>query len=289
VITANTVVCNPDFARIKASGFVEYHYEVFTETLKRYPAHANAFNLWKQGMAARVFFPQFHAREHLNVPVWMKLLQGGNAGFLDAFARDCFSIDYNDVSNRRTNLMAAYDYHDPADLAFISRSIEEGLSIFQRLFGYPSLSTISPCYVWNQQIEEMFSAKGVRFLQGAKYQNIPAGETLKRKFHYNGERNTLDQFYLVRNGLFEPSLSSRINWVDKCLESINVAFQWGKPAIIGTHRINYTGFLDEQNRTDNLLKLRELITKALRRWPDIEFLTTADLAARYVASGKIQY
>ena len=36
VITANSVVANPDFKKIKESGFQRYYYEPFTETLNKY-------------------------------------------------------------------------------------------------------------------------------------------------------------------------------------------------------------------------------------------------------------
>ena len=39
VITANTVTCNPVFEKIKADKFNKYHYELFTDTLKRSQAH----------------------------------------------------------------------------------------------------------------------------------------------------------------------------------------------------------------------------------------------------------
>ena len=35
IITANTVMANPDFKKIRESGFNTYFYEPFTETLKR--------------------------------------------------------------------------------------------------------------------------------------------------------------------------------------------------------------------------------------------------------------
>ena len=37
LLTANTILANPDFDRIAASGYKEYHYEKFTKTLEHYP------------------------------------------------------------------------------------------------------------------------------------------------------------------------------------------------------------------------------------------------------------
>ena len=50
VFTPVTIVANPDFKKISDSGFGEYNYEIFTETLKKYPECGNSFNLCKKGI-----------------------------------------------------------------------------------------------------------------------------------------------------------------------------------------------------------------------------------------------
>ena len=52
---------------------------------------------------------------------------------------------------------------------------------------------------------------------------------------------------------------------------------WKKPAIISTHRINFIGFLDERNRTSNLKSFSLLLENILKKWPDVEFMTTVSL------------
>jgi len=93
--------------------------------------------------------------------------------------------------------------------------------------------------------------------------------------------NANDSLYLSRNGLFEPSLIAKTDWVAKCLESIKIAFKWNKPAVIGTHRINFIGSLVEENRTENLKKLEVLLTEILQRWPNVEFISSEELAKQF--------
>jgi hypothetical protein len=51
IITANTIVANPDFDKIESSDFTEYFYKPFTETLKEYgPLFKDAFDAWNKGM-----------------------------------------------------------------------------------------------------------------------------------------------------------------------------------------------------------------------------------------------
>jgi hypothetical protein len=67
------------------------------------------------------------------------------------------------------------------------------------------------------------------------------------------------------------------DWVNDCLKEIEIAFRWRKPAIISSHRVNYIGFLDPQNREKGLEQLEKLLEKMLRRWPEIEFMTSVEL------------
>jgi len=281
VITANMVMANPDFEAIKASGYTEYHWENFAKTYDRFSK--NTFSELQNGIEDKLFFPQFHAREHLNVPLWMKLLQNDDESFRKAFELGCFAIPYHSKDNRRDNLMASYDYNSNTDFEFIQKSIAEGLSIFESFFYYKSETTIAPCYVWDEAVEKFFKQQGVNVFQGSRFQNIPKNDSnkLKKVFHYNGELNANDSLYLSRNGLFEPSLIDKTDWVAKCLESIKIAFKWNKPAVIGTHRINFIGSLVEENRTENLKKLEVLLTEILQRWPNVEFISSEELAKQF--------
>ena len=82
VMTGVNVVANPVFERIKETGYTEYFYEPYTETLKRYPAHDRVYELWKEGIEKRLFVPIFHGREHLNVQRWLRALRSGHRSTL---------------------------------------------------------------------------------------------------------------------------------------------------------------------------------------------------------------
>jgi hypothetical protein len=66
------------------------------------------------------------------------------------------------------------------------------------------------------------------------------------------------------------------------MESIDIAFKWGKPAIIGTHRINFSGRLDTEQRDNNLKLLEQLLTKILEKWPDVKFTDSSSLLQKYL-------
>jgi hypothetical protein len=282
IITANMVMANPDFDAIKTSNFKDYKFEVFTDTYKRNSVTSSTIEALQQGIQEKLFFSQFHAREHLNINLWMQYLQNQDQNFHTAFDQECFSIKDPSPTNRRNNIMATYDYYSKEDLNVIRKSIIEGLELFEAVFEKKSETTICPCYVWDDKVEAVFNETGIHTFQGSKYQNVPVNgySRFKKKFRYNGQKDS-DNTYFIRNCLFEPAINSKIDWVNKCMESIKVAFYWNKPAIIGAHRINFVGGIDPKNREDNLELLNSLLLKVLKNWPEVEFISSAELTKYY--------
>jgi hypothetical protein len=273
-ITGNTIVANPDFDQIRKSGFREYHFEHFTKTLSRYPKHDKVFSLYREGIAEGLFKPQFHGREHLNINRWMKALMQADNDVLY-----CFDAETTYSGKDDYNFMEALDIDDQTELPHLNSVLSEGLRVFRDTFGYSSASFIAPCYTWDSAIEHQLTKEGIKYLQGGIYQYIPRGGfgNYSKKYHRLGERNTHGLLYLTRNCFFEPSLVQKTDWVDYTLSSIESAFRWNKPAIISSHRINFVGYLHESNRQQNLKMLNDILTSALKKWPDIEFMTSDQL------------
>jgi len=278
-ITANAIMANPDFDRIREDNFEKYHYEPFTETLKSYPEHAGSFELWKEGLKKGVFMPQFHGREHLHVQRWLKGLSDRNSETAKVFDHKLYALCSTATTEHRKSYMAAYEWDDDKDREFTLTAVEEGLKMFEELFGFRSLTTIAPNYTWNSEMEQILLNEGVHYLQGSTVQRSPEiGKNGNRVIrHYNGQKNDLGQIYMVRNCRFEPTADPKKDWVDNCLNEINTAFRWKKPAIIESHRVNYIGYINPENRDRNLKLLHELLYAILKKWPDVEFMTSDQL------------
>ncbi|MDO9254583.1 MAG: hypothetical protein Q7U54_03650 [Bacteroidales bacterium] len=279
VITANTIVANPDFNKIKASGFKEYHYELFPETLKRYPDHSNSFLLWKQGLQEDIFVPQFHGREHVNIHRWMSALQSNLPETRLAFELELFGISTHITTEKRRSYMAALDFDSLSELESQKMILTDGLNQFEKIFGYYSSSFIATNHVWNSAIEtELFQA-GIRFIQGSSSQYQPLGNNkpYKKIRHRLGEKNDSGQIYLTRNCSFEPSMHKNKHIIKDCINDMASAFRWNTPAIISAHRLNFIGSIVEENRIENLKLFAELIRIAQDKWPQIEFMSSEQL------------
>ena len=272
VITANCAVANPDFEKIKESDFQNYYYEPFTETLKRYPACENSFELWQQGMKEGLFKPQFHAREHLNVARWMHSLQNNDADTRHVFDYGIMGL-FPKGENINNNYQVALD-NSRYKLQSLHEILSEGLNLFEKIFDYKSKTFIAPCYTWHPDIEQTLFENGVIGLQGLVYQYIPGGGTSR---HWMGSKNDYGQIYTIRNAFFEPTLSPNIDNIKDCLYRIECAFRWNKPAVISSHRINYIGSIHEKNRNNNLRKLDSLLSEIQTKWTDVEFMSSDKL------------
>jgi len=275
-ITANAIMANPDFAKIKASDFTEFHYEKFTETFQKYPNHANNFNLWNQGKVHGVFQPQFHGREHLNYKRWLHVLQQKNEAALFCFDWGATYSGKDDYS-----FMEAYDWDTPNDIPEQKKVIVDGLRIFKETFGEVSKSFIAPCYNWDPLIEPVLKENGVEWIQGISSQLMPTGtfDQYTRLKHTFGESNALGLRYNIRNCVFEPSMNPNRDWVNSCLAQVSSAFHWNKPAVIGSHRINFIGYIDQKNRDKGLKDLNLLLKSILKKWPEVRFISTDELSS----------
>jgi len=281
IFTVNNIVANPDFFRIKESGFCKYYFEPFTQTLERYSGRDRVYELYLEGISHGIFRPQFHGREHLNLNRWMEGLNSGNKILHEAFGQKMFTVrQSDDTGSGRKGWLDAFGLGYQEEWEGLNNIIESGLDIFENLWGYRSLSCIAPCYVWSQGAESILAKNGVKYIQGTHVQRVPVNSSelsIKRKYHYLGQRNKLGQRYLVRNVHFEPTEDGRRNAVDKALRDIELAFRYNKPAIVSSHRVNYIGSIRRENRNKNLLLLKNLLNQIVTKYPEVEFMTSDQL------------
>lgn len=274
LFTANTIMTNPDFEKIKASGFTKYRSEPFTQTYCNYPdSHSNSFELFQEGIEAGLLLPQYHGNEHINTNRWMQALQSKKSDASAVFNYGMVGITAKDKTEARNKLMIAYDFDDNEERLQQIDRLAKGFNAFDNCFGFKSNSFIAPVYTWHESVEKMLSKKGVQCIQSGKVQIQPNAPNKK---HYTGERNIYGQSYIVRNVFFEPIFYSE-SIVQKTLSYIRAAFLLNKPAVISTHRCNYMGHINEKNRKNGLKELEALLREVTNKWPDVEFMSSPEL------------
>ena len=266
-------VANPDFEKIKLSGFSEYFYEPFTSTYKKYGRENGLMDLWKEGQRKGIFMPQFHGREHLSVQLWMQQLQQGNSNLLKAFDVGFVAVGgIAGIHSFAEEFRPEFYFNSNNQQSFLQQSIKDGVQLFEKIFGYKPTSFVPSNGLFHPYFEKTVEEAGVKFLNVAhknpscnnngniQYTNY----TFKQKIKKRGL-----SFY-IRNCAFEPN---DVHYkLDTTLMQVAAAFHCRKPAIISTHRVNFTGGLSMANRDKGLRELQHLLKAIIKQWPAVEFM-----------------
>ena len=285
--TFNAVMGNPDFEAIQRDGFQRFHHQHLFDSYRHYQ-HIDLEPLWRSAISQGLIRPQFHAREHLNSPLWMHDLQAGNEEARLAFGERFYALKTQTGSPRQKNYLAAYWTDSPTHVQEITGIVEDGLSQFEKTFGYRSTTFIGCNYIWPEELERNLAGLGINLLQTQRGHVQPDpkrdGATRIRR-HYTGQKNEHGQHYSVRNVLFEPYLDENTDWSAKALAEVKQAFRLNRPAIICSHRINYVSGMDIKHRDRNLRQLDQFLTRVRNRWPDVEFITSDELSDLMTVNG----
>lgn len=276
--TMNFVMGNPDFEKIRNNDYSFYEFETYRDTLIRYNRE-KSWDLLQEGIEYGILHPQFHGKEHINVYFWMQKLKEDHPGVRMACNYGVCSAGFKHLGNLKNNFQVAWEYYDQDHFNYIEKSIFQGLVLFKEYFNKDSRSVIAPSYTWSDKIEDVLYKNNVDCFQGHHLRKIHVSDSTdkyKTRFIYTGKRNHNKQLYLVRNAFFEPSHSAKWSG-DNCLNKISIAFQHKKPAIISAHRVNFIGGLDVDNRNRNIKEFESMLRTIIKKWPDVEFLSTEDL------------
>lgn len=283
-LTANMIVGNPDFARIRRDHFSKYSVKPFWETFADY-GHENAFPVYRELVSEGLLKPQLHGREHTAVSHWLEALRLGEKRFRDAFDEGMYTVHPGGETSGHRDMLDALGYV-PTDRYYpqLPLMLREAQRWFEEFWGWRSETFIAPCYTWHPQLEKHLADIGISYIQGTRVQRVPRegrGGSMGRIRHYTGQVNKNGQAYLVRNVSLEPSLScSDTVCIKQALSEVACAFGFRAPVIVSSHRLNYIGGLEANNRDRGLRVLAQFLTGVLQKWPDVEFLSSDELGAR---------
>lgn len=286
VFTPFANVANIDFDAIKKRDYDTYSYELLPDTLSKLPGYEGTWDLWKEGISSKIFIPQFHGREHLNLKLFNELLAKRNTLLMACLENKSFTglplTFYKTINYNETYCFDKFEENQE-----LAKQIKDGLTQFENVFGYKALNFNAPGAYEHEVLEEVLYECGIRYIDSIFIKNEHQGEgKYKKKLRYWGKKSKHNQRYLIRNCVFEPTLSSNDDMVDACLLDIERAFRWNKPANISSHRINFNGVIDEDNGAKGIKSLKYLLQKIVTKWPDVEFMAANELGDIISSEGK---
>ena len=254
---------NPDFKRIKSSDYNNYFYETFDVTLNRIFG-PEILETWKNGLEKNLFLPEFHGREHFNIPLLLEMLKSNKEAFREAFNEGVVHVPLNSIG-LLNDLAPAYYYRNEGELVYFKDALKEGIGLFKQKINKEPLAFTPPDGIFNQQLEEAFLKTPIRGLVVNRKRLEPQvdGKINKRNYLYKfGKNNNYGQVYYRRNVKFEPIQESYL--FENVLSGIDAAFRWGKPAVLSSHRINYVSGLDSHHQKFTLKELERLLKKLFK-------------------------
>jgi hypothetical protein len=282
IFTPFSLPCNIDFESMESNNFSEFKNELLPVTFQKLAslqpnAYNGTWNLWKEGIDKGLMVPQFHGREHLNLKILKDKLASKSKDVLGALKnRSYTSID--DSEYPTMNFTAAFDFFKFEENLEYEQIITDGLNCFEEVFGYRAVHFNSPGGGEHPIIHKYLFKNGIKYMDAEFLKSEhQGGHQYKRILNFTGKRNTLNMFYEVRNVVFEPTEEKGIDWVNFSMKQIETAFFWNRPAIISSHRVNFCGHIDENNRKTGILALRTLLHSIVKKWPDVEFMSADEL------------
>lgn len=284
VFTPFANIANPDFEKIKASGFQQYYREPFTATLERMgKAYDGVYDLWRQGISEGIFRPEYHGTEHISVWKFMKALQEGHRSTMLSFENGSVCAPFFKDEPAIDHPTAVFDIVKASDNEALKEDVRIGLNMFEELLGYRAVQFTPGASIYSPLLHGALAENGIKSIHVERYKAYPLGEgKFVKSFLYTGKKNKAGQRYIVRNCPFEPffdDTSRNNNAVAVCLQNIASSFHWHSPAMISTHRVNFTGAIESTHRSQSLNDLRLLLTEIVKRWPDVEFVSGSQLSS----------
>lgn len=273
--TAFAMSANIDFDALEKNSWSKYEYQSLPETFSTLPGYEKAWETWKEGMEKKLLIPEFHGREHLNIGFLEKGMKKKDPDIMANLQnRSWAALDYQG----RVGFTEAFSFNHFSEVTEHHKIIESGLMLFENIFGKKASHFNAPGAREHNSLHKTIKNAGVRIIDADFIQNEHQGEGKYQKI-YNpfGKKNKDGLNTVFRNCVFEPNLSEKSDWVDSCLKEIDIAFTCEKIANISSHRVNFVGGIEPNNRDFGLKELKRLLHVIVKKWPEVEFLSISEV------------
>ena len=274
VMTLGVVLGGPDTARMAADEWKRYHRLTLSD-----PKLSPVLEQITAGARHGVFALQLHGLEHYWPPALMKAAEQSDEvqAWLRSAELPATEALPSHLQSRWADASVLPSRALPPEA--IERAAREEAQAFRALFGMVPAVVVPPTFVWTAEVEHAWSQADIRVVvtPGRRFGGRDAAgrpAPVDPHFH-NAETARSGITYLVRDDYFEPALGHR---AERALVALEAKTRLGRPTLLETHRAN---FLGDAKAADSLGELDRLLTAALRRWPNLHFMSSAELACHY--------
>jgi len=290
IFTAYALPANPDFHHMREEH--AYAYESLTQTFRRLSAeqpraYEGTWELWQEGMREGLIRPQCHGREHFSVPLLERKLRQRDRDLESNLRVESMAGLADSPEMPGVGFTHAFGLHDFSLLDNQREIIADGFRLFNEIFGFSSSTFTPPALKLHSSLDEYVASLGVKSIDKPFSGRQPAGNgKMRRSVNFLTPPRKGRVGKVVRTLSFEPCSGNKADPVGQALREIEAAFRWKKPAIISSHRVNYAGHIDPENRKRGLSQLEQLLCGIRKNWPDVRFVTVDELVDIMESGGR---
>lgn len=273
VLTAFACVANPDFARIRKSGFAAYYDLPIGRSLPGGWRRPGLRKAWGAAMWSGIFHPEFHTRLHHTQPMlWLESLRSKNSKAWKLFEENIYS---------QGSHIPEYDGMNPEEQQGWVRG---GIENFVDWTGRTPLAAV--CSDATPVTEIIWRANGIRTFCLRNFRNENGEVVVYTNKPWNsqspytpmgGWNSETDMVYLRRNVNFECGW--KVGSADRTVEQIQRQWDSNEPAVLNCHRANLVSF-NAGIREAGWRHLEDLIGKLSNLGP-VRFLTSSECGDIY--------
>jgi hypothetical protein len=158
----------------------------------------------------------------------------------------------------------------------VRAAVADEVDCFRRVFGTAPTVAVPVTFTWTAEVEGQWAKHGIRVVvtPGTRHvgRDAAGGLVDDGSIIRNGDCGPGGIVSVVRDVYFEPALGHSARAV---LPRVVEQFRLGRPALLETHRFNFTGTETEAQRS--IAELTELLAEALRAFPRLRFMSTEEL------------
>jgi hypothetical protein len=265
-VQMNFVVANLDFSKMSVGGWKQIRLLPLAEGFPGDWKRPGLVEAYREGIANGVFQPALHGTTHFcRSAVERGLMDGQRADLLRTLWRTGTPYIHWRMP------WIGYEYWDPElteDDRFLPQQsqrelIGSALGAFAKFFSSLPRSACAPGYRANDDTHYAWAQHGIRVAQNGPVRTLPP--------HF--DRHEILQ--LSRTVEFEPGVDSSFS-LEGCLFRAEDCFEYGVPAIVSVHSINFHSTVrDFRSRTLQLLD--EFLTAVESRHADLLYLHDEEL------------
>jgi hypothetical protein len=272
VMTLGIILEVPDGERIRQDDVRAYHGLRINA-----PVFAPIRSAMGAGIEAHVLAPQLHGLTHYRPSTLLKLA-GSNVQVREWLTGSSPATTESLPDALQSNWIDAVSLPSlPLSDAEIEHEAREACAAHRELFGQPRVA-VATTFIWNDRVEQAWKEQGVDTVvtPGRRYtsRNVLGQPDGVDKRMYNGMISSRDLLYLVRDVYFEPA---RGHGPERIVDGAIAKTTLGRPTLVETHRFNFLG----PSADTSLRALCDALARVMALWPQIRFLSSAELTDVY--------